>query len=159
MKNIVKTLSLVLVVCMLAVCFAACGAKEPDPVNTKTGTYDEMVAYLKAKGYIAKDVTPVNINTTAGYVQDNTGGQIPFVEIADKAEDWGGLWLFHWDENSDLYNNIYVNMAANAGTIVFMGGAAVISTDAQSGLFAIAFADDYAQKDAVIADFNALPKN
>jgi len=156
MKTLKKTLCLALALLMLASCLVAC-AKDPDPVNTKTCTYEEMVAYLTAKGYIAKDAKPVNINETEGYVTDNTGGEIPFVEIADKAEDYDGLWLFWWKEGSDLYNNIYVNMAANAGTIVFMGGAAVISTDAQNGYFAIAFGENYAKKDAVLADFNALP--
>ena len=151
-----KALCLVLAVLMLAACLIAC-EKAPEPVNTKTCSYEEMVAYLTAKGYIAKDAKPVNINETAGYVQDNTGGEIPFVELADKAEDYDGLWLFWWKEGSDLYNNVYVNMAANAGTIVYMGGACVISTEAQSGNFAIAFKEGFAQKDAVLADFKALP--
>ena len=44
----------------------------------------------------------------------------------------------------------------NGGAVVYMGGAAVLETAAYNGNFAIAFAEDYAQKDAVIADFQAL---
>ena len=156
MKTMKRTLSLFLCLAVIACCFAGC-KKEVKHVNTKTGTYDEMVAYLKEKGYIAKDAKPVDINTTEDYVTDNTGGEFPYAEIADKAEDYDGLWLFWWKEGSELYENVYQNMAANAGTIVFMGGAAVISTEATNGLFAIAFGPDYAKKDDVLKDFKALP--
>lgn len=141
----------------LVLTLAACGgAKE---VNTKTGSFDDMVAYLIAKGYIAKDAAPVDINTTEGYVQDNTGGQMPVAVVADKAQDLGGLWLFWWDaaNPSDAYAN-YESMAANSGTIVIMGGAAVLQTAANSGNFAIAFAGDYAKADAALADFKSLPR-
>ncbi len=158
MKTMKKLLCALLAFAMMATVLAACGSKEPDPVNTKTGTYDEMVAYLTAKGYIAEGTTPVDITTTAGYVQDNTGGEMPFAPIADKAEDYGGLWLFWWSEESQTdESGAYYYLAQNAGNIVYMGGACVLQTDAYSGAFAIAFADDYAQKDAVIADFNSLP--
>lgn len=166
MKSLKKVLCLVLVALMLVAVLAACadedkgdeGSKAPDPVNTKTGTYDEMVAYLTAKGYIAEGTTPVDINVTEGYVTDNTGGDFPFVTIADKANDYGGLWLFWWDlENPTENYDTYTSMAMNSGFMVFMGGAAVLGTEANSGAFAIAFAEDYAQKDAVLADFNALP--
>ena len=82
-------LSLVLV-CGLAACG---GAKAVDP---KTCTYDEMVDYLTAKGYIPKDATPVDMLTTEGYLTDNTGGEIPFAPFADKAQDYDGLWLMWW---------------------------------------------------------------
>ena len=75
-------LSLVLV-CGLAACG---GAKAVDP---KTCTYDEMVDYLTAKGYIPKDATPVDMLTTEGYLTDNTGGEIPFAPFADKAQEEG----------------------------------------------------------------------
>ena len=92
MRTLRKILCLSLALLMVAVCFTACGEKAPDPVNTNTCTYEEMVAYLTAKGYIAKDAKPVDINTTEGYVTDNTGGEIPYAAMADKAEDFGGLW-------------------------------------------------------------------
>lgn len=158
-KAVKRTLCALLALTMAAVCLAACGSKDPDPVNTRTGSYEDMAAYLTAKGYIAKDVTPVDINTAEGYVQDNTGGQMAVVEVADKAQDLGGLWLFWWDtaNPTDNYAN-YEAIAMNGGVIVIMGGAAILETAAYSGNFAIAFAEDYAKKDAVLADFNALPK-
>ncbi len=116
-----------------------------------------MVAYLTAKGYIAKDAAPVDINTTEGYVTDNTGGEIPYAAMADKAEDFGGLWLFHWEKDSEAYNNVFVNAPANGNMLVYMGGACVLQAEAINGLYAVAFAEDYAQKDAVLADFKALP--
>ncbi len=153
-----KLLSIVLA---LALCLslAACGEKEPDPVNAKTCTYDEMVDYLTAKGFIAEGTTPVDINTTAGYVQDNTGGEMPFSTVADKAEDWGGLWLFWFDgaNQSECYTSNFANIAMNSGTIVIMGGANILQTAGYNGYFAIAFAEDYAQKDAALEAFNALP--
>ena len=159
MKTLKKTMCAFLAVLMLTAGLSACGSKDPDPVNTATCTYDEMVAYLTAKGYIAEGTTPVDINTTEGYVTDNTGGQFPFVTIADKAEDFGGLWLFWWDTADPTENyETYSSMAMNSGFMVFMGGAAVLETKANSGAFAIAFAEDYAKADDVLADFNALPK-
>ena len=44
----------------------------------------------------------------------------------------------------------------NGGTVVYMGGAAVLETAAHNGSFAIAFGDGYARKDAVMADFQGL---
>ena len=160
MKTLKRSLSALLALMVLTTSLSACGSKEPDPVNTASCTYDEMTAYLTAKGYIAEGVAPVDINTTEGYVTDNTGGEMPFANVADKAEDFGGLWLFWWDAagSSELYQSNFQNIAMNQGTIVIMGGACVLETAAYSGNFAIAFAEDYAQKDAVLADFKALPK-
>ena len=157
MCTLKKVLCLSLALLLLAVLFTACGKKAPDPVNTNTCSYEEMVAYLTAKGYIAKDAAPVDINTTEGYVTDNTGGEIPYAAMADKAEDFGGLWLFHWEKDSEAYNNIFVNAPANGNMLVYMGGACVLQAEAINGLYAVAFAEGYAQKDAVLADFNALP--
>ena len=160
MKTLKRSICALLAMLLLAASLTACGSKDPKPVNTKTGSFDDMVAYLTAKGYIAEGTTPVDINTTEGYVQDNTGGQMSVVEIADKAQDFGGLWLFWFDadNNSEFYQSNFANIAMNSGTIVIMGGAAVLQTAAYSGNFAIAFAEGYAQADAVTADFNALPK-
>ena len=82
------------------------------------------------------------------------------MQVADKAQDFGGLWLFWFDVegDSELYQSNFQNIAMNGGTIVIAGGAALLQTEAYSGNFAIAFAEGYAQKDAVLADFNALPK-
>ena len=157
MRALKKVLCLSLAFLLLAVLFTACGEKAPDPVNTNTCSYEEMVAYLTAKGYIAKDAAPVDINTTEGYVTDNTGGEIPYAAMADKAEDFGGLWLFHWEKDSEAYNNVFVNAPANGNMLVYMGGACVLQAEAINGLYAVAFAEGYAQKDAVLADFNALP--
>lgn len=157
MRTLKKVLCLSLTLLLLAVLFTACGEKAPDPVNTNTCSYEEMVAYLTAKGYIAKDAAPVDINTTEGYVTDNTGGEIPYAAMADKAEDFGGLWLFHWEKDSEAYNNVFVNAPANGNMLVYMGGACVLQAEAINGLYAVAFAEGYAQKDAVLADFNALP--
>ena len=117
-----------------------------------------MVDYLTAKGYISKDAVPVDMLTTEGYLTDNTGGDIPYGPFADKAQDYDGLWLMWWDAAtpSEAYTNCFQNLAMNEGTIVYMGGAAVLETAAYNGSFAIAFGEGYAQKDAVTADFQAL---
>ena len=156
MKNTAKRTLCALLALMLTLSLAACGgAKTVDP---QTCTYDEMVAYLTAKGYIAKDAAPVDMLTTAGYVTDNTGGDMPFVPFADKAQDYDGLWLMWWDSAapSEAYASCFQNIAMNGGVIVYMGGAAVLPTAACSGNFAVGFAEGYAQKDAVLADFSAL---
>ena len=146
---------------MLTACLSACAGKEPTPVNTKTGSFDDMVSYLTEKGYIKKDTAPVDMLTTEGYLTDNTGGPFPFAPFADRAEDYGGLWLMWWDSEtpSEAYTSCFQNIAMNGGTVVYMAGAAVLDTAAYSGNFAIAFADGYAQADAVTADFSALPKS
>ena len=141
---------------LVAVALTACGGSKT--VDPKTCTYDEMVDYLTAKGYISKDAAPVDMLTTEGYLTDNTGGEIPFAPFADKAMDYGGLWLMWWDSEmpSEAYTNCFQNLAMNGGAVVYMGGAAVLETAAYNGSFAIAFAENYAQKDAVTADFQAL---
>ena len=138
MKNTAKRTLCALLALMLTLSLAACGgAKTVDP---QTCTYDEMVAYLTAKGYIAKDAAPVDMLTTAGYVTDNTGGDMPFVPFADKAQDYDGLWLMWWDSAapSEAYTSCFQNIAMNGGVIVYMGGAAVLPTAACSGNFAVA---------------------
>ncbi len=156
MKKTTKRITCALLALLLTLVLAACGgAKAVDPAVC---TYDEMAAYLTEKGYISKDAAPVDMLTTEGYLTDNTGGEIPFAPFADKAMDYDGLWLMWWDSEkpSDAYTNCFQNLAMNGGTVVYMGGAAVLETAACSGSFAIAFAENYAQKDAVTADFQAL---
>ena len=150
-RTLCALLALVLV-CGLTACG---GAKAVDP---ETCTYDEMVEYLTAKGYISKDAAPVDMLTAEGYLTDNTGGEFPFAPFADKAQDYDGLWLMWWDAAapSEAYTNCFQNLAMNGGTVVYMGGAAVLETAAHNGSFAIAFGDGYAQKDAVMADFQGL---
>lgn len=142
---------------VLLVGLTACGGKE-ETVDPKTCTYDEMVAYLTEKGYIAKDASPVDILTTEGYLTDNTGGSFPYAPIADRAGDYDGLWLFWWDAAtpSETYTSCFENIAANGGTIVYEGGAAILQTEGYNGAFAIAFAEGYGQKDAALADFMSL---
>ena len=156
MKRTAKRTICAVLALLLTLSLAACGgAKSVDP---KTCTYDEMVSYLTDKGFIAKDTAPVDMLNTEGYLTDNTGGSIPFAPFADRAEDHGGLWLMWWDSAaaSEAYESCFKNIAMNGGTVVWKGGAAVLPTAACNGNFAIAFAEDYAQKDAVLANFNAL---
>lgn len=149
-----KRLSCALLVLLLSISLAACGGKAP---NTATCSYDEMVSYLTGRGYIAKGTTPVDINVTAGYVTDNTGGDMPLATVADRAEDYGGLWLLWWDTaNPSEAIEFHDNLDFFDGIIVVAGGACILETSAHSGAFAIAFAEDYAKRDAVLADFNAL---
>lgn len=156
----VKKISGMLVMVLILLNFAACG-KNTEPVDPKTCTYEEMVTYLTEKGYISSEASPVDILTTEGYLTDNTGGSIPYAPVADRAADYGGLWLFWWDtENpSEAYLECFENIAANGGTIVYGGGAAILQTEAVNGSFAIAFAEEYEKKDAALADFQALPGN
>ena len=153
-----KKLLAIIRVALMAISCIAC-AKEPTPVNTKTCSYQEMVDYLTAKGFISKDAKPVDINKTEGYVTDNTGGELPFADLADKAEDYDGLYLFWWDgkNNSQLFQDRYENMIINGNTIVVMGGACIMSVEEVNGYFAIAFKDGYAQKDTVLKAFKELP--
>lgn len=157
MKTWKKALCAMLSIVMLTMCLAGCGSKEPDPVNANTGSFDEMVAYLTAKGYIAEDAVPVDINTTAGYHVDNVG-EFPVVVWADVAKDYDGLWLFWWDIENPTENYETVKyIMFNNGMLVYQGGAAVLETAATKGAFAIAFAEDYEHADAVLAAFYDLP--
>lgn len=154
-----KATALLVAVVMMFGLFTGCGksketVKKP---NAKTATYEEMVNYLIAEGYINKDAKPIDINKTKGYLKDNTGGQFTETQVADKAYDYSGLWLFWWDldKKTANYEN-YKGLAVNSGTIVLGGGAATLNTEGKNGAFAIAFSKNYANKDKVIADFSAL---
>lgn len=154
MKKLTKILSLLLAVAMCVNVLAACGVAQPD---TETATYDEVVAWLTAEGFIAKDAVPVDINTTAGYVTDFTGGSCPFAPVADKAYDYDGLWLFWWDlENPTDNYQYFMDLGMTGGAIIVSGGAGVLRLSALSGAYAIAFDADYAQKDAAREAFVAL---
>lgn len=140
---------------LLTICACGGGAKVP---NAKTASYDEVIAYLKDGGVIADDSSPADINNAEGYVTDNTGGEFSAAEIADKAFDYDGLYLFWWDLDNpgDLKEN-YDSIANNGGVIVISGGAAILETSGQNGPFAIAFSQDYAQKDKALELFSAMP--
>ncbi len=159
MATLRRTICALLALLVLTASLTACGSKAPDPVNTKTSSFDDMVTYLTEKGYIVKDTQPVDMLTTEGYLTDNTGGGFPCAPFADRAEDYGGLWLMWWDAEtpSEAYTACFETIAMNGGVVVYMGGAAILETAACSGSFAIAFAEDYAKADDVIADFSALP--
>lgn len=158
-KNMKKVIAILVVAIMSAGLLIGCGGKKTvTPPNAKTSSYEEMVNYLKAKGYIDEKAEPVDINVTKGYLTDNTGGQFTQTQIADKAYDYDGLWLIWWDLNAKTDNYAtYEDMAANAGTILLGGGAAILTTEAKNGAFAIAFSDKYADKDKVVDDFSSLP--
>ena len=75
MKNTAKRTLCALLALMLTLSLAACGgAKTVDP---QTCTYDEMVAYLTAKGYIAKDAAPVDMLTTRATSPTTPAGTCP----------------------------------------------------------------------------------
>lgn len=132
---------------------------ETESIRTSKATYDEMVNYLKKKGFISKDVSPVDINKTKGYLEDHTGGKFTETAVADKADDYSGLWLFWWDPaTKNKFDETLTSLNQNSGTIVLGGGAAVLTTQAHSGAFAIAFSKDYAQKDAALSAFQSLSK-
>lgn len=151
-----RTMCLYLSLLLFASVLIACSQPLPAP-DPSTAAYEDMVSWLTSEGYISEQADPVDINTTAGYVTDNTGGDYPYAKVADKAMDYDGLWLFWWDlENRTEEYGTYEGMLNNNGIIVVKGGACVLATVARNGAFAIAFDDDYAQKDAVLAAFNAL---
>lgn len=153
-----KMMSL-LTVAALTVCLLA-GCKDSgktEPVNAKTCSYDEMVAYFTEQEFISKDSKPVDINATDGYLVDNTGGEMTDTAVADKAYDYDGLWLFWWDpENETDFTQVYNDMKVNANTILLGGGAKLLEVSAVNGAFAIAFSENYANKDAVLEAFEAL---
>lgn len=152
----------------------------PDNGDTteKPETYDEMVAYLQGKGFIAADATPVDMNATAGYLQtevyDDTFqfvGYAPFSEepvaFADIARDYDGLYLIWYDasENgayAETWGNLKYALDAGDTKITYplafgaTGVGLIPEMNANGSQFFIAFSEDYAQKDAVVAAFAAL---
>jgi hypothetical protein len=155
-KIITYLLGLIIIVLTLA----ACGNKTKTPdIKTKSSTQEDLVSYFKEKGYIADEITPIDINETTGYLTDNSGGEFKETAVADVAYDYDGLWIFWWnqDKQTDRYET-YDAMKKNAGTILLHGGALILQTEAQNGAFAIAFAEDYEEKEAVLADFKGLPE-
>lgn len=156
MRKMRRSLCLVMTAAMAILCLGACG-KDKVP-NAADASYDEVVSYLKDGGVIADENGAIDINTAEGYVTDNTGGDFTVAQVADKAYDYDGLWLFWWDaaNESDLYLENFQYIEMNGGVIVIAGGAAVIETSAYGGSYAIAFAEDYAKKDEALKLFNAM---
>ncbi|WP_099204011.1 hypothetical protein [Scatolibacter rhodanostii] len=157
-NKFVRRVALFCIVSILSIMLVSCGQKaEEVKINTKTSSVEDMVSYLKSKKYIAEDAQPVDINKTAGYLQDNTNGEFTDTAVADAAVDYDGIWIFWWnqDEPTDFIQ-VYNDMKVNSGVILLGGGAAMLQTEAQNGSFAIAFAEDYANKDAVLKDFQSL---
>lgn len=153
----IKQFAALFTAAVLVLSLTACGGQTDLP-NAKTSSYDEMVAWLTEEGYISEEAQPIDINTTEGYVTDNTGGQFPVAVLADRAEDYEGLWLFWWDlENPTENYEVYQNLKVNAGMMMVGGGAAVLQSAAQNGAYAIAFAQDYPRQDDVVEAFEALP--
>ena len=152
-----KTLAALMAAALLTVSLTACGG-DPTPPNAKTAPYDEMVEWLTQEGYISEETQPIDLNTTKGYITDNTGGSFPTAMLADQAEDYDGLWLFWWDlGNTTEAYEVYQNMKMNSGVMMIEGGAAVLQTAGQNGAYAIAFASDYPNQDQVLEAFEALP--
>lgn len=157
MKHAKKLMCLTLVLsAVLGLC--ACGQGKAAAPNAATAAYDDVVAYLKEGGVIADETGAVDINTTEGYVTDNTGGDFAVAEIADKAYDYDGLWLLWWDvaNESELYQSNFQYIEMNEGIIVIQGGAATLQAEAYKGAYAIAFAEDYGKKDEALKLFNAM---
>lgn len=126
-------------------------------LNASTSSYDDMVKELQDKGYIDKAAKPVDMNTAKSYLKDNTGGHFPQTAIADKANDYNGVWLLWWDQQKKTNNFAnFTSMANNQGTVVLGGGAATLTTAAVNGSYAIAFSQSYAKKDAATAAFKAI---
>lgn len=144
----------------VALCGMAAGCtpgEEKLEVDASTSPYEDMVDCFVQEDFIPKDCEPIDINETPGYLQDNTGGEFTETKVAYKAYDYEGLWLFWWDqeEKSELYEG-YESMAANQGTIVLGGGAAILETESKNGAYALAFSEDYEKKQDAIHAFEAL---
>lgn len=141
-------------------CFAQLASASAPGLNTYESSWDEMVAYLTEKGVISAEAQQVDMLTTEGYLNDNTGGSIPTYAFADKAVDFGGFYLVWWDlVNPSAAHDCYVGMKNNSGNIVIMGGAAVVKFVMESyGSFAIGFSAEYdeAAKNAAIAAMDAV---
>lgn len=114
-------------------------------LNTYESSWDEMVAHLTEKGVIASDATQTDMLTTTGYLKKYDGTFEETYAFADKAVDFGGVYLCWWNlvEPTDAYG-CYSGMASNGGSIVVNGGMYVVKVAFESyGSFAIGFAEDY----------------
>lgn len=119
-------------------------AKAPG-LNTYESSWEDMVAHLTEKGVIAADAAQVDMLTTPGYLKKYDGTFEDVWNFADKAVDFGGVYLCWWNlaEPTDAYS-CYTGMLQNSGNIVVQGGMYVVNAIATPyGSFAIAFAEGY----------------
>lgn len=131
--------------------FAGC-AKEALPVpDQSTGTMEEMVSYLQAKGVIKADTEPVDINVTDGYMIDNSEGVVVETAVADKALDYDGLWIYWWDpEEENEYDAIFDGIFETGGKIELFYGLKEQTMSLMYGNFGFVFAEGYENGNAVI---------
>lgn len=131
-------------------------------LNTYESSWEDMVAHLTANGVIAADAAQVDMLTTPGYLKMYDGTFNDTYAFADKAVDFGGVYLMWWNlaEPTAAFD-CYTGMLNNGGTIVVMGGMYTVPAVATaSGSYAIAFAEGYdeAAKTAALDVFNAIDK-
>lgn len=114
-------------------------------LNTYESGWDEIVAHLTEKGVIASDATQTDMLTTAGYLKKYDGTFEETYAFADKAVDFGGVYLVWWDlVNTTSAYDCYTAMANNPGYILVGGGMySVNATFESSGSYAIGFAEGY----------------
>lgn len=131
-------------------------------LNTYESGWEDMVAHLTTNGVIAADAAQIDMLTTPGYLKMYDGTFNDTYAFADKAVDFGGVYLMWWNlaEPTTAYD-CYTGMLNNGGYIVVMGG--MYSTPfaaTASGSFAIAFAEGYDEtaKTAALDVFNAIDK-
>lgn len=131
-------------------------------LNTYESSWEDMVAHLTEKGVIAADAAQVDMLTTPGYLKMYDGSFNDTYAFADKAIDFGGVYLIWWNlaEPTSAYD-CYTSMLNNGGTIVVMGGMYTVNAaPVASGSYALAFAEGYdeAAKTAALDVFNAIDK-
>lgn len=131
-------------------------------LNTYESSWEDMVAHLTTNGVIAADAAQVDMLTTPGYLKMYDGTFNDTYAFADKAVDFGGVYLMWWNlaEPTSAYD-CYTGMLNNGGNIVVMGGMYVVNAVAtSSGSYAIAFAEGYDEtaKTTALDVFNAIDK-
>lgn len=157
MKKHFKRLCTFLVLFTLVIFISSCGDKDnnnqQETLNTYSSSYDKIVAKFVEEGVIGADVTPVDINTTPGYLKDNANNGNPntsVVKVADIARDYNGIYLFWYDlknfNNSTSMKSIYDSLKLSAqlsengeATLVIEGGHYTLPLDKVVGTYAIAF--------------------
>lgn len=122
-------------------------------LNIYESGWDDMVAHLTEQGVISADAEQVDMLTTAGYLKKYDGTYEETYAFADKAVDFGGVYLVWWNlvEPTDAYS-CYTAMIQNSGSIVVNAGmyfVPVVFTN--YGSFAIGFAEDYDETKATEA--------
>lgn len=144
MKKTIKMLVLLCTLPLMLIALVGCNNDRSEAVNAYTATYDEVVALLAAEG-IATDA-PVNMNTTAGYWNDNMNGNMAAeaVVACDIAKDFGGVYLF-WYNIDGTYLSDWNSMKLNGGAMVYQGGMYSLQLDTYKGMFALGFSADVSE--------------